>query len=1052
MTHRRDKVGEQAGAQTLARWGWPLLLWLLTIPAILFLLIYGIPQSHDGPIHLLRIARLHDAITRGVLFPRWMPELLLGYGYPTLNYYAAAAYYLVEALRLVGLNLYHAFIAAQWLLLWLAGVGFYLLARDLLPADAGACGAKMASAAPFSLPALVAAVAYIYAPYLLVNLYIRGAIAELGAQMLLPWILWSFQRLWRDAHPQRYLLLATLTLGALAWTHTISLLLIPPLLLAYLGLLWWRAQGQVWARLGWSLGALLGAMGISAFYWLPLLVERTYITDTGLVIARQTLLPASFYTWTNWLDHTWRYLYPANPPYKIGLVQALGALFTVPFALRRSGEMRFWCGVALLCGGLMTAAARPLWFSTDLFLVIQFAWRLLALIQIPLALFWAIPLTYLPRTWWRTGLAGLAMGLLIWSAFPRLPWTTLMAPRSTFAMALNVYFEAGLKEVVAGGKGTSPVQEFRPKWAADTLVLDPATVEANTATEPSPAVAIQTADPLRLTLQVSSTVTTPLRLTSYYFPNWTAMLDSGTRLQPYPSTNLGLLTVDLPAGHHELTVTWTATTVEWVGALLSQVSCLGLALWQWRRQGRQCWWSLAPLGCLALGLVATYSQPAPRPVQPVNAVELTGIQLLGYQTPQVQEDGVNVTLYWLATSTAPPALKTRWQLRRPDGAVVADATFAPYYDAYRSEYWARNTVVDDAYTLPLPPSLVAGAYQVVMTPLQGEGQPGPAIPLGTVTLPHATAPMQPQQIVTASFGDDIVLRGFDLQVAERLGRAPAALVTHPEVKVIDAGQTLVYDLYWQTKRQHNDPYIGFVHLTDHMGQPWVQDDHSPGPPFLPVAIWTTYGLYPDRYWLTVPATAPSGLYWPSVGMYDWHEQERFPVYVPGVAEAGDHYNLPPVKVLNQDIRPSGQRVAYRFGALADLTHYQIQKNGVDWSQATIVGAPGDTLALTTYFRAAAPSAQSLTLFVQVRDGANQMLMQADAEPQQGENPTWSWLSGEVVRNTTTLTIPADAAAGDYMLYMGFYDATDNFTRLPVFDRQSAPLPNQEAPLTTLSVQ
>jgi hypothetical protein len=92
------------------------------------------------------------------------------------------------------------------------------------------------------LAALVAATAYMATPYLLTNAYLRGALGEVGAQALLPWIFWSFRRLVRDPRPARFVLPAALSLGGLAATHNITLLFAPPVLLVYLAVLAWPRQ------------------------------------------------------------------------------------------------------------------------------------------------------------------------------------------------------------------------------------------------------------------------------------------------------------------------------------------------------------------------------------------------------------------------------------------------------------------------------------------------------------------------------------------------------------------------------------------------------------------------------------------------------------------------------------------------------------------------------------------------------------------------------------------------------------------------------------------
>jgi uncharacterized membrane protein len=232
-------------------------LWLtllpLAAPALLPFYTEGLPRSFDGGLHLLRISILDRYIRQGMLFPRWTPELSLGHGYPLFNFYAPSSYYLVEALHWVGFDLYTAFILTLAGFVIGGALGMYLLARDSFgPQHPGS--------------ALVAALAYLYGPYLLTNVFLRGAIAEAGAQALLPWIFWAMRRLIYAEQPARYLLPVVFSLGGLALMHNITLLFVPPVLLVYVAVHWWR-NGRRWTSLRWITLALLAAMGVSAFFW-----------------------------------------------------------------------------------------------------------------------------------------------------------------------------------------------------------------------------------------------------------------------------------------------------------------------------------------------------------------------------------------------------------------------------------------------------------------------------------------------------------------------------------------------------------------------------------------------------------------------------------------------------------------------------------------------------------------------------------------------------------------------------------------------------------------
>jgi len=190
----------------------------LALPAIWPFYSLGLPASSDGMLHLLRLVLLNHQIQQGIFYPRWVPELALGLGYPLWNFYSPSTYYLAQFFHLLGMDFFLALKAAFATIILIAGAGMYLLARDIF----GRHG---------RWPALAAAAAYMYAPYLLTNVFIRGAIAEAGAGALLPLILWSTRRLILEETPRPYVLALAFSLGGLAVTHNITLLLAPPALL-----------------------------------------------------------------------------------------------------------------------------------------------------------------------------------------------------------------------------------------------------------------------------------------------------------------------------------------------------------------------------------------------------------------------------------------------------------------------------------------------------------------------------------------------------------------------------------------------------------------------------------------------------------------------------------------------------------------------------------------------------------------------------------------------------------------------------------------------------
>lgn len=1038
--HRFAPLGRIVSRGQLPSWLVSGLVILSALPALWPFYSQGLPRSFDGGLHLLRIALLHRHLMAGDLFPRWVAEQILGHGYPLFSFYAPSSYYLVEVLHLGGLSFYHAFVAAFALLVVAAGLGMAWLARDVFGPEH-----------PWA--AVVAAVAYIYAPYLLTNVYIRGALAEVGAQALLPWILWSARRLLRDERPTRYVLPLMLTLGGLAITHNITLLFTPPLLLGY-GALHWFQTGRSLQRLRWFVVALVGAMGISAFFWLPLLVERSYLADTAYAIAKEVWLPGSVWRWSNFLDPNFFYQHTFDRPIRLGLVQLGLALAGFVLARRRSREWVFFGVVALVSGALMGAWSLPLWQSNDILPVAQFAWRLLSILSLPMALFvgglvWRLESGHGAVKVWPVLGALAVIALVIVAQRPRLAWMDVFAA-DTVDLAAPVFAQVEVdKGVLGGGEGNSSIQEFRPRWAAGTLVLDPETVAGTSGNIDD--VTLQTTGPRHTSLTVSASAPSALRVNQFYYPGWRVRLDGATELSPYPSTNLGLLTVDLPAGRHEVRVEWVGTPLQRWAGWISLVALLILIGLGWRLHTR----TLATLSLIPLvfGLAATFvTPPARQPVPPTQPLSAFGVTLSGFQVAPVSGDRFAIHPTWLVTATPPADLRVGWRLVGDAGVVIATAMTRPYYNTTPAYLWPTNTLVSDAYLLPVPDGLPAGVYGIEARLDTADAatvqdfQPVGELVLDTPVLLQPS----PSQAVSVGFGDVVDLIGYETAPATpdtTTGSASDSQVTdRSPLLVVDAGDYLRYQLSWRARTSLDTNYHGFVHLVDVAGQPLVQEDQLPGPFFQPPRLWDGTRWQPDSYLLRIPATAPSALYWPTVGLYDFETLARLPAWVDDGDDGLDAVRLPPLKVVNRQLPAHLETADVTIGDFATLHGYAVTLPA-DGLHA------GDSFTVTLAYVAKRSAASDYVRFLQLYAPDRGVIAQQDAPPREGGNPTWSWQPGEVILDTVRLTVDARrAASGKYSLYMGMYDADDVSQRAPLFDGDGRPLADNWAPLLDIVVQ
>ncbi|MCB0044628.1 MAG: hypothetical protein KDD92_04300 [Caldilineaceae bacterium] len=1048
----------------LPEWAALLILLLLALPALRPLWRVGLPATADGTLHLLRLTLLDEHVRAGALFPRWMPDLVLGYGYPLFNFYGPVAYYVAEALHLLGLSHTLALPATLGLFILIGGYGAYRLARDMFGAAA---------------PALLAGVAYLYTPYLLTNVYMRGALAEAGAQALLPWIFWSFRRLSHGSRPAIYVLPAALSLGGLAATHNITLLWLPVTLLTYLAVP--ALAARTWRVLIWPAAGGLAALGVSAFFWLPLILERGSLSGVAFDIAA-AYMSENAWTLDNFLDWHIPFDYTLSIPFQLGALQlGLALLGFGRLLLRRRMEQPnsaqtspapvwewwYWLAVALIGMAGISRLALPLWMNSELLLIAQFPWRLLSIVSLPLALMTGGLLYRFPGYGWtgagesnppkessgsRTGslIYGLlTAALLALIVFTQRPQSDRLTP---FLRAARDVTPAEVAQFEADTRayGTSSSSEFLPRWAGPGLFAPQTSQSPNlpisNLQSPISNLTLLRASPFRAVYQLSAAEPVSLSFAGFYFPGWRAAVNDAAA-PAYPEETRGLLTVDAPSGESEITLAWEDTNVERIANLISLLTLAGLTLlmlWVMRgRSRRALFWTLVPAALLGWGVAAARPLPPARPVQQPDASLLQdGITLLG---TQVEQDGgyLIVRPTWLVAAGL-PELHMVWTLVDAAGAGYALGESAPFYNTHDTRAWLPGMVMDDAYRLALPPALPSGDYTLELGLASAQSMGMTAV-VASITLDASPpADSEPALPLDWRFGPAARLSGVTLTVN---GRA-ADLSAGPPL--VQPGDRLVYRLDWLADGPVTENYHGFLHLLDVKEEPILQGDQLPGPVISPPRLWNQYRAASDFYRFTVPEDAPSGLYRGAVGLYGFTDGVRLPVTAGDGVPLGDRGLLPPVKLINPPDFAPAVDVGATFANVATLEGYTLTPGAASADVVTV--APGETFTVTLGYRATGPTGADLTQFVHLYNPALGMADQRDARPGDGGNPTTAWTRDEVIVEEVPLTVDPTAPPGEYELLVGFYDPANNAARAPAVNAAGESLLNDQVPLARIAVE
>ena len=529
-------------------------------------------RAHDARHSLIWLVEYDQGIRSGFLWPRWAPDHSQGFGYPLFTFYAPLAFLIAEAFHLLGASIAGAVKLTWALATLLAGVSMYRLARRLWGVG----------------PGFIAGLLYMAAPYHLVNSYVRGSLAEFVALALYPWVIDSYLRLLRRPSA-RAVVPAALSLGLLILTHSVTLMLLPPLL-ALLILVWllldWRAQKRVpWRAMLYALAAgVLGGL-LSAIFLLPVLAETQYIVVDQWIPAESYNYPQQFLYFFQLFDFSWGYGFALPGPddgmnLSIGLWLVLLGLAALPLGVKKLRQHRalFWSFLILALISLFAtlAPSKIFWDVIPMIKLVQFPFRFLA----PGTLFLALVA------------AGMVAALLPGSSDTLHPLLLVLA----FAILLGSWVYAKPQHTPAPMSAQTPVADIQ--FELDYADMRGSTAFAQGKPQTSPKVAAYLAGeplPLAEIIEGAGTVTTvrhgagdervrvqadapvTLQFYTYWYPGWRAWID-GQEVATRASGPDALITLEVPAGQHEVHIRFTNTPLRTLAAIISLFTLLILVL------------------------------------------------------------------------------------------------------------------------------------------------------------------------------------------------------------------------------------------------------------------------------------------------------------------------------------------------------------------------------------------------------------------------------------------------------------------------------------------
>lgn len=218
-------------------------------------LTQSVPHTHDGPVHLARIASYYKELSYGQIPPRWASELNFGIGMPLFNFMYHVPYLIASVAVFFSFSLVTAYKISLLISFLLSGVGMFLFSRKLFG----------------DIPrAYLVTFLYQFSPFHLVELVVRGSVGEAYTYSFLPFVLYGILMVIEKPTATNMLFTSIATSLLILSHNAISLV---SFAVASLFAVW--VGSKIKNRL-LSLLSLTIGLCLTTFYWLPAMLERKY--------------------------------------------------------------------------------------------------------------------------------------------------------------------------------------------------------------------------------------------------------------------------------------------------------------------------------------------------------------------------------------------------------------------------------------------------------------------------------------------------------------------------------------------------------------------------------------------------------------------------------------------------------------------------------------------------------------------------------------------------------------------------------------------------------
>lgn len=522
----------------------------------------GYFSMHDD----LQVGRLYEmelCFRDGQIPCRWVPDMGYSYGYPLFNYYPPFPYYSAMVFR----GLSFSFIDSTKILFilgfFVSAIFMYLLGRELWG----------------ELGGLVSSIFYLFAPYHSVDIYVRGAMNEFWALAWFPLIFWSVLKIVREKS-KKYLAVLAVSYGLLLLTHNVMTMLFTPLIVAWgLLMIWFEKKDWKEKILELAIGGLWG-VGLAAFFFLPVLFEQKYVhTETMLMgyfnyLAHFVGLKKMLFT-RFWGYGSSGWLQESGMPFQVGLPQwpiaVLSVIVIIWQFLRRKAKLNkvslylFYSLIFIFSLFMVHPRSVFIWLRLSPLSYVQFPWRFLTLTIFGMSVLGGGLINLIKNKKWQLvfGTLLILLTVILNYSFFRVEKIIkitdaekLFSTKGWNKLQTDAIFDYLPKTAYQPPGGPAPVRPEIKEGKAEVAEVSHGTNWYNFKIN---------------VFTIKEKTDAKVQIPIYDFPGWKVWVNG--KLTKISHDNLlGLITVTVPEGEHQVKVMLTNTPVRMMGNWLSLIS------------------------------------------------------------------------------------------------------------------------------------------------------------------------------------------------------------------------------------------------------------------------------------------------------------------------------------------------------------------------------------------------------------------------------------------------------------------------------------------------